>query len=257
MINLRRAFRIARGIQALAVALALFFVVRYGIEQYRIGIIVKTEMTKADDPRRQAAEVGQYVSRIIRPWTQADSSTVRARPFLRYSALETLSMRSGACGEAARVSVTLLRALGIDAVRLNLANDQEHVAHTVVVYRAGSDWYILDTINGPEKFRAFFDTSGVPFDSLARVEVFPGGGKLFFSQIPGFSRFSYFDFSRLTRNTLSIELTRRPAQWISSLLESPSLLVACFLLSLSLTIQAALYLIGFTIAKREKELSRN
>jgi len=70
------------------------------------------------------------------------------RPLLRQTAIETLRRRRGFCGESARVTVLLLRALGIRANRVYLVGERWN--HVIVEHEwLDGGWYMFDAFPDP------------------------------------------------------------------------------------------------------------
>jgi hypothetical protein len=139
------------------------------------------------------------------------------RPFLRYSAAETLRMGKGRCGEATRVLINMAHAAGVPAQRLYLEGRKSHV---VAIVGDGSN-LLIDAADRPY-FPELETLAGLP-----RHEEF--------------DTYSTLGWRRLgpLRALPSNYLNLGP---LGYLLESPHALVAClwFLLSAATLTLAAL-----------------
>ncbi len=97
------------------------------------------------DRREQLEAVHAFVAKGV-----ADDPDFRflPRPLLRQSAIETLRERRGFCGESARVTVLLLRALGIRANRVYLIGERWN--HVIVEHEwLDGGWYLFDAFPDP------------------------------------------------------------------------------------------------------------
>lgn len=159
---------------------------------------------------------------------------VSSRPFLRQTAWETWESREGTCGDGARLLVALLRATGRRAARINLAADETGFGHVAVVYKEGERWRLLDSIGAPPAFAAWADANQRPLDELIRFSSSGEGGGRFIADNPFFSRYSFYDFTRLTGGTFIFNWVADPPRWVVALLESPPLLRVAAKIALAL-----------------------
>ena len=149
---------------------------------------------------------------------------VSARSFLRQSAWETWDSREGTCGDGARLLVALLRASGIAAARINLVHDRTGWGHTAVVYQRDGRWHLLDSIGSPPGFGLWAAANRKPFDELIRFTSHGEGGGRFIADNPFFSRYSFYDFTRLTGGSIAFYWLGDPPGALVGLLENPPLL---------------------------------
>jgi transglutaminase-like putative cysteine protease len=160
---------------------------------------------------------GNYTAKVsaLRDYIRAHVRNIdfntRQRPFLRYSAAETLRMGKGRCGEATRVFINMAHAAGIPAQRLYLEGARSHVVAVVADDNDGSK-LLVDAADRP------YFPELEPLAGLTRHEEF--------------STYSTLGWRRLgpLRALPSNYLNLGP---LGYLLESPHALVACLWLLLS------------------------
>jgi hypothetical protein len=153
--------------------------------------------------------------------------------------------------------IALFRARGIEARRVNLVDDRTGFAHTAVVYDDDGEWLISDTAFSTPDFATFADTNSVPFDELIVFDRDPGGGALFRSRNALFSRYNYFDLSRVIRGKAMLVLTDRPPYAIALLLENPDLFKAVLSLLVSLACFLCLWILDRMIRSRTYTVTSN
>lgn len=219
----RRLIAKAFSVTAVSFAgVALVFLAVFLVDGRRIrDIAISLSPDSSVSVRETAEAIQRGVSSRLSGPSAYGTTWLSQRSFLRATPLETWDSRTGACGEAARLIITLLQARGIAAVRVNLVSDVTGFAHTAVVYRDGSDWWLLDSAFSTPEFGSWARSNRRPFDSIASFVRDPGGGSVYRSQSEFFTRYNYFDFSRAVRNVVVVQLTRRPPASFAALLERP------------------------------------
>ncbi len=132
------------------IALALVFSSIEAIKQYRESLYVKSlaeeivQKANAGDNRSRVAALRDYV----REHVSYRSAEHDDRPFLRSSAAETLREGKGYCGEVTRAFIRMADAVGIQAQRINLYGQYNHVVAEAEL--SPGDRVIVDCQNPPQ-----------------------------------------------------------------------------------------------------------
>lgn len=180
------------------------------------------------------------------------------RSLLRQTAWQTWTRGEGKCGEATRLMVALLRSLGYRATRINIYTDSTRSGHTAVVYQRDGEWFLLDSTGAPPGFNEWERANaGRPFRDMMRFEPVSSGGGRFLSTSPFFTRYSYYDATRITGGVVMVHLMTPPPDFLVMMLENPPLLriVVKLLAAIALLPVMLLAVRGWRRRRRRQEVA--
>jgi hypothetical protein len=177
----------------------------------------------------------------------------RTRPLLRHTAWETWVHGEGLCGEGTRLIVNLLRARGIAASRVSLSNDATGFYHVAVAVHDGRGWRLVDSIGSPPGFREWSRANRLPLHRLVTFESSFGGAPVHRIANPYFTRFSFFNWSRVLPT--AVEVNQRVAfpAWVVLVTENPPLTRGLAKVTIAVV---ALGAVGATMAFRRRARRR-
>lgn len=206
---------------------------RYGREQATVESIARS-IPLTGSRTDQARQLGFYIrNRVDYNGAQHDD-----RPFLRASALHTLSTGKGYCGEATRAYIALARAKGISARRALLYGSVNHVVPEVEV--APGRWVLIDIQKNPAT-NPILDPRPLPIDSILIVANSP------------FRRVSNLNVLRIPVIGESLEGIRFKGAGFAWVLENPSLMVGGSLAGLSTLLAPFALVARLRLGKRNDE----
>ena len=177
------------------------------------------------NPIEIAENLQALVAKRVRPTVDGRFYHVDHRPRLRHRAWQTWESGEGQCGEFARLLVVLLEHRGVPATRLVLSNSETEFYHTAVAYKAGGEWWLLDTRgSSPPGFYTWSRQNREPLRNLLRLDLHVNGALRVRKANPYFTRYSHLPWPRIFGETIEVNQFAAPPECASRLLEEPSLL---------------------------------
>jgi hypothetical protein len=202
----RRFIQAAIGVLLL---LSGYYALQYQREQRWLSdeaqrIVAETgASTRADQVRALRDHVRRHV--------RHEGVDVEGRPFFRASAKETLTSGQGYCGEATRAFICLARQLDINAQRVNISGELDHVVAEVEV--EPRKWVLVDPQHNP-RANGFLDQKAWSLREAITAKDSP------------FTEYSNLNLRRAPLVNLFVQRVKLHPGWLTWTMENPVLIKA-------------------------------
>lgn len=214
------------------IVLTSFDIATYLFERHELGQIVSQMHLGTLTPIQRAQSIFKTVKNRVKVVEKKGKFyDVSNRPTLRHSALETWNGAEGQCGEGARLIVRLLQEAGVPAARVKLSHSSNSFYHTAVALYQDDKWWLLDSISSSPEFHLWTEENQKPLEDLVSVSRHPGSALLIQCNNPYFDRYSFSPWARIFGTSLEVNQFVPFPQWVTTILETPSLIRAVALVA--------------------------